>query len=218
MVNENDVIVQALNVGQFTTDIFNYTVQDPAGLTDWAVLTVTINGANDAPVGVNDSSASVGAVAATEQGGTLNGSGGVNATGNVLANDTDIDDDQLHAGGHGDPDRRGRRSGHARRHGGLGARRRPRHADAPGHRFYIYVVNENDVAVQALNVGDMHHRQLQLHGRRPWRPERYRAAHGHHQRRERCAGRRGRHDTGWRDREGRHRRTAPAATMPAATC
>src|SRR4029079_9874798 len=48
VVNENDATVQALNVGQTTTDSFNYTVSD-GNLTDTAVLTVTINGANYAP-------------------------------------------------------------------------------------------------------------------------------------------------------------------------
>ena len=65
MVNENDGVVQALKVGESTTDSFNYTVRDPGGLTDTAVLTITINGANDAPVAANDT------VSATEKGGTL---------------------------------------------------------------------------------------------------------------------------------------------------
>ena len=63
MVNDNDPAVQALNVGGTITDSFNYTVQD-GSLTDTAVLTVTINGANDAPVGVDDTGS------ATEEGGT----------------------------------------------------------------------------------------------------------------------------------------------------
>src|SRR5262249_56483474 len=74
----------ALNVGSTITDSFNYTVSDGT-LTDIAVLTITINGADDAPVGVND----VGT--ATEAGGTSNGTPGANATGNVLTNDTDVD-------------------------------------------------------------------------------------------------------------------------------
>src|SRR5207248_1121979 len=89
--NENDGAVQALNSAGALTDSFNYTVRDPGGLTDTAVLTITINGANDAPVGVNDTSASAGAVAAIEKGGIANGSGGQNASGNVLTNDTDVD-------------------------------------------------------------------------------------------------------------------------------
>src|SRR5205823_2788637 len=89
-VNNSDAAVQGLNVGQTITDSFNYTVSD-GSLTDTAVLTITINGADDAPVGVDDSSASAGATAALEAGGTNNGTAGSNATGNVLANDTDVD-------------------------------------------------------------------------------------------------------------------------------
>src|SRR5204863_37234 len=55
-VNNSDAAVQALNVGQTITDSFNYTVSD-GSLSDTAVLTITINGADDAPIGVNDSSA-----------------------------------------------------------------------------------------------------------------------------------------------------------------
>src|SRR5205814_1209949 len=84
-VNDGDAAVQALNAGQTITDSFNYTVKDPGNLTDTAVLTVTINGADDAPVGVDD------AGSATEAGGTNNGTAGSNATGNVLTNDTDVD-------------------------------------------------------------------------------------------------------------------------------
>ncbi|MCW1992056.1 UNVERIFIED_ORG: VCBS repeat-containing protein [Bradyrhizobium japonicum] len=50
VVNDSDSAVQALNSGQTITDSFNYAVKDPGNLTDTAVLTVTINGANDAPV------------------------------------------------------------------------------------------------------------------------------------------------------------------------
>src|SRR5262249_8599997 len=74
----------ALNVGSTITDSFNYTVSDGT-LTDIAVLTITINGADDAPVGVND----VGT--ATETRLTLNHTPSANATCNVLTNDTDVD-------------------------------------------------------------------------------------------------------------------------------
>ena len=64
VVNNNDAAVQALNTGGTLTDTFTYTVKavkDPGGLlTNTAQLTITINGADDAPV-----------------------------TGNVLTNDTD---------------------------------------------------------------------------------------------------------------------------------
>jgi VCBS repeat-containing protein len=49
-LNDNNGAIQALNVGGTLTDNFNYTVQDPGGLTDTAVLTVTISGTNDAAV------------------------------------------------------------------------------------------------------------------------------------------------------------------------
>src|SRR5262249_49876067 len=92
VVNQSDTAVQGLNVGQTITDTFTYTVQDPGGLTDTAQLTITINGADDAPVANND------AGTATDAGGTLNGSAGSNATGNVILGDatggvadTDVD-------------------------------------------------------------------------------------------------------------------------------
>src|SRR5256885_258740 len=84
VINESDAMVQGLNPGGTLLDSFNYTLTD-GSLTDTAVLTVTIHGANDAPVGVND----VGD--ATEKGGKLNGSGGGDGRGNVLGNDTDVD-------------------------------------------------------------------------------------------------------------------------------
>jgi VCBS repeat-containing protein len=58
-VNDNNSAVQALNVGGTLIDSFNYTVQDPGGLTDTAVLTVTINGTNDAAVITGSSTAAL---------------------------------------------------------------------------------------------------------------------------------------------------------------
>src|SRR5262249_57789786 len=85
VVNNNDAGVQALNVGQALTDTFTYTVKDPGNLTDTAQLVITINGADDAPVGVDDSGS------ATEAGGPLNATPRSNATGNGRTNDTDAD-------------------------------------------------------------------------------------------------------------------------------
>ncbi|TPK30824.1 adhesin, partial [Mesorhizobium sp. B2-5-4] len=149
VVNENDATVQALNTGGSTTDTFNYTVSD-GSLTDTAVLTVTINGANDAPIGVNDTSASLGAVAATEKGGTLNGSGGNNGTGNVLTNDSDIDSAGLTVSGI----RTGGVEG-AGTAGSVGAGLVGAHGTLTlnSDGSYTYVVNENDATVQALNTG-----------------------------------------------------------------
>ncbi|MFT2214626.1 DUF4082 domain-containing protein [Rhizobium giardinii] len=50
-VNETDAAVQALRQSTNTlTDAFSYTMRDTAGATSTATLTVTIHGANDAPV------------------------------------------------------------------------------------------------------------------------------------------------------------------------
>ncbi|WP_245428041.1 DUF4082 domain-containing protein [Bradyrhizobium sp. MOS003] len=50
-LNENDVAVQALRLPTNTlTDVFSYTMRDSVGVPSSATLTVTIHGANDAPV------------------------------------------------------------------------------------------------------------------------------------------------------------------------
>ena len=52
----NDIKVGGSRIvsGQTVTDTFNYTVSDTDGDTDIAVLTITINGTNEAPTAVND--------------------------------------------------------------------------------------------------------------------------------------------------------------------
>ena len=93
--------------------------------TDTAMLTVTINGANDAPVGAtNDISAC--ATTATEKGGTDNGAGGSNATGNVITNDTDVDNASSDVSASAPAEAKAR----ARRAHSAASRRRVRHADA----------------------------------------------------------------------------------------
>ena len=90
-VNNSNVEVEALRVNANTlTDTFNYTMEDTAGLKSSSTLTVTVQGANDNPNGVNDN-----AIAKE----SIVGSGnydvsdvtGYQATGNVLNNDTDVD-------------------------------------------------------------------------------------------------------------------------------
>ncbi len=49
-VNNNNTTVQALAVGQSINDVFTYTIQDAGGLSSTTQITVTIQGANDAPV------------------------------------------------------------------------------------------------------------------------------------------------------------------------
>lgn len=86
IVDNNNPLVQALRLsGQTLTDSFDYVLADLAGATDIARLTVTIQGANDTPVGVDDNNT------ATEAGGVFNGTPGSDAIGNVLDNDTDVD-------------------------------------------------------------------------------------------------------------------------------
>ncbi|WP_250530149.1 VCBS domain-containing protein [Caballeronia sp. ATUFL_F1_KS4A] len=86
VVDNANAAVQALRLsGQTLTERFTYVVNDSANAAASATLTVTIHGANDTPVGVDDSGS------ATEAGGVANGTPGSNATGNVLANDTDVD-------------------------------------------------------------------------------------------------------------------------------
>lgn len=50
-INENSTAVQALRLSTNTlTEIYNYTMRDSAGATSTAALTITVHGANDAPV------------------------------------------------------------------------------------------------------------------------------------------------------------------------
>ena len=86
VIDNSNAAVQALrNNSDTLTETFTYQVTDAAGLSDTATLTITVRGANDAPVAVDDSATAV------EAGGTGNGTPGSDATGNVLANDTDVD-------------------------------------------------------------------------------------------------------------------------------
>ena len=80
-VDNNNAAVQALRTaGDTLADTFTYTVRDAAGATSSTTLTMTIAGANDAPVATVD-------VGAVNEGATLN----VAAAGGVLANDSDVD-------------------------------------------------------------------------------------------------------------------------------
>ncbi len=77
--------VQALRPGNTLIDSFNYSDTDTSGATDIAVLNITIQGTNDAPVANDDNAIAV------EAGGLDNNLAGVDPSGNVLANDTDVD-------------------------------------------------------------------------------------------------------------------------------
>ncbi len=71
--------------GQTLSDVFTYTMRDTAGLTSTTQITVTIQGANDAPTAVADTATAV------EAGGVSNGTAGTNPVGNVLQNDIEPD-------------------------------------------------------------------------------------------------------------------------------
>jgi len=75
-VNNSNATVNALALNATLTDSFNYTVSDGSTGTDTAVLTVTITGANDAPVAMAD-------VGAVNEDAMLSGS--------VATNDSDVD-------------------------------------------------------------------------------------------------------------------------------
>jgi VCBS repeat-containing protein len=99
VVDNTNTTVQGLRTsGQFLTDTFTYTLQDAGNASNTAndsgaqtnsvaTLTITITGANDNPTAVADTAS------ATEKGGVPGngGTGGVDPTGNVLTNDTDVD-------------------------------------------------------------------------------------------------------------------------------
>ncbi|MFN9911116.1 MAG: VCBS domain-containing protein, partial [Pirellulaceae bacterium] len=75
-VDNTNTAVQALRLsGQTLSETFTYTMADTAGLTSTATVTITIQGANDNPVAIVDSSTAV------EAGGYANATLGSNATG-----------------------------------------------------------------------------------------------------------------------------------------
>ncbi len=85
-VDNNSAAVQALRTTNDTlTEVFTYTMEDTAGATSTATVTITIRGANDDPQAQSDTHI------ADEAGGVANGTSGVNPTGNVLSNDADVD-------------------------------------------------------------------------------------------------------------------------------
>jgi VCBS repeat-containing protein len=78
VVDNNNLTVERLNVGDQLAESFNYTVLDhPGGLIDTAVLTLTIEGTNDNPLASDDF---IGRLTSGQPG-----------TIRVIANDTDID-------------------------------------------------------------------------------------------------------------------------------
>ena len=74
--------VEALNVGAHLTDTFTYTMHDAAGAASTSTLSITINGADDAPTQVVDNNAATNSVAENAANGALVG---------ITAFSTDVD-------------------------------------------------------------------------------------------------------------------------------
>ncbi len=72
--NSNAAVQSLLTSGHTLTDVFTYTTADGGGLTSSTQITVTIQGANDAPTAVADTATAI------EAGGTSNGTAGTNPT------------------------------------------------------------------------------------------------------------------------------------------
>ena len=89
VVDNSNSTVNALQVGNSLTETFEYTLTDNKGGTSSATLTVQINGSNDAPVAKPDYNSAKESTTAAVSGFD---STGYSATGNVLPNDTDVDD------------------------------------------------------------------------------------------------------------------------------
>jgi VCBS repeat-containing protein len=85
-VDNTNSAVQALRLsGQTLSETFTYEMTDTGGLSALGTVTINIQGANDAPVAFTDTNIAI------EAGGTANGTAGLNPSGNVLSNDTDVD-------------------------------------------------------------------------------------------------------------------------------
>jgi large repetitive protein len=80
-----------LAVGESRVVIFHYTISDGDGGFDTAVLAITITGTNDAPVAKADTAQVKESGYTLAQGQWVPEPGTLTATGNVLANDTDVD-------------------------------------------------------------------------------------------------------------------------------
>ncbi len=79
----NQSAADELDAGDTVTDVFNYTVSDGNGGTDIATITITIHGANDTPVAVDDTDSVEVNETTTATDGSEN---------DVLMDDTDADD------------------------------------------------------------------------------------------------------------------------------
>ncbi|MFJ4064468.1 VCBS domain-containing protein [Pseudomonas sp. NPDC089996] len=150
VVDNGNSAVQALRTdADRLTEVFQYSVSDGNGKVVTASFTVTIHGRNDTPIAVDDSTIAI------EAGGVNNGTPGQPGSGNVLANDSDVDAGDsktvdgiylgtLAAGGTFIQVNAGA-TVVAGAYGTLSI-------DANGN--YVYTVNDSLAAVQALKAGE----------------------------------------------------------------
>ncbi|MGE4408376.1 beta strand repeat-containing protein, partial [Pseudomonas sp.] len=91
VVDDANAQVEALRSASDTlVDTFTYRMTDASGATATTTLKVTIQGANDTPAAANDYNVAKESIAPSGQYTSADASGSL-ATGNVLANDTDVD-------------------------------------------------------------------------------------------------------------------------------
>ncbi|WP_405314590.1 VCBS domain-containing protein [Pseudomonas sp. 10(2024)] len=92
VIDNTNAAVQALSPGQTLVEQFTYQVVDTDGLTAVTVLVITIQGANDAPVAVDDQGSAI-AGASDGSPASVNASGNVITGDNGVGADTDVDND-----------------------------------------------------------------------------------------------------------------------------
>ena len=91
-VSNSSTTVEALRTSANTlTDKFTYEVTDSTGLKATTTITITVQGANDAPVAAADYNTTKESLDGTAAAYTASDLIGSKATGNVLTNDTDKD-------------------------------------------------------------------------------------------------------------------------------
>ena len=144
-VDNLSAAVQALRTsGQTLTDTFSYTMTDTDGLTSTAQITVTIQGANDAIDAAPDNAIAI------EASGVANATPGSNPSGNLLANDSDVDsgDSMTISGVAAGVAANATGNVNSTVNGLYGS------IQVASNGSYTYLVNNNNAAVQALRPGD----------------------------------------------------------------
>ena len=143
VVDNANLSVQALRLITDTlTDTFTYTAQDSFGAESTSQITITIQGQNDAPVGIANNSTAI------EAGGINNGTAGSTGTGNVLSNDIEFDSGDTSAVSGVAAGVVGSTAGSV----GVGVAGSYGSLNVAANGAYVYTVDENDASVQALRL------------------------------------------------------------------